>query len=37
MQTGEVDVFKWWTFMTADVISHLAFGEAFGMLNYGRV
>ncbi|KAH7122108.1 cytochrome P450 [Dactylonectria estremocensis] len=30
---GEADIFKWWTFMTADVISHLAFGESFGMLN----
>ncbi|KAH7156076.1 cytochrome P450 [Dactylonectria macrodidyma] len=32
-QTGEADVFKWWTYMTADVISHLAFGEPLGMLN----
>ncbi|KAJ9130836.1 Cytochrome P450 [Pleurostoma richardsiae] len=29
---GSVDIHKWWTFMTADVISHLAFGESFGML-----
>lgn len=29
---GSVDIFKWWTFMTADVISHLSFGESFGML-----
>ncbi|KAL2206956.1 cytochrome P450, partial [Sarocladium strictum] len=31
-EAGEVDIFKWWTFMTADVISHLAFGEPFGMV-----
>jgi hypothetical protein len=30
--TGRADVFKWWTFMTTDVISHLAFGEPLGML-----
>ncbi|KAI1858148.1 hypothetical protein JX265_010816 [Neoarthrinium moseri] len=30
---GQVDVFKWWTFMTADVISHLSFGEPLGMLD----
>ncbi|CAK7198486.1 hypothetical protein SEUCBS139899_001147 [Sporothrix eucalyptigena] len=35
-QNGEVDIFKWWTFMTADVISHLAFGEPFGMLEQGK-
>ncbi|KAM0806536.1 hypothetical protein AB5N19_06872 [Seiridium cardinale] len=36
-QNGEVDVFQWWTFMTADVISHLAFGESFGMLDRGEM
>ncbi|RMZ77241.1 hypothetical protein DV738_g4521, partial [Chaetothyriales sp. CBS 135597] len=30
--TGHADIFKWWTFMTTDVISHLAFGEPLGML-----
>ncbi|KAI3572667.1 cytochrome P450 [Fusarium oxysporum f. sp. albedinis] len=35
-QTGEVDIFKWWTFMAADVISHLAFGEPFGVLSHGK-
>lgn len=29
---GEADVFKWWTFMTTDVISHLSFGESLNML-----
>ena len=24
---GEADIFQWWTFMTTDVISHLAFGK----------
>ncbi|ETS72897.1 hypothetical protein PFICI_15289 [Pestalotiopsis fici W106-1] len=33
---GQLDVFKWWTLMTADVISHLAFGEPFGMLDKGE-
>lgn len=36
-QTGQADVFKWWTFMTADVISHLAFGKPLGMLNLEKV
>ncbi|KIV94857.1 hypothetical protein PV10_02581 [Exophiala mesophila] len=30
--TGEADVFKWWTFMTTDVISHLSFGESLDIL-----
>ncbi|KAH7371599.1 cytochrome P450 [Cadophora sp. MPI-SDFR-AT-0126] len=28
----EADIFKWWTFMTTDVITHLAFGESTDML-----
>jgi cytochrome P450 len=36
-EAGEVDIFKWWTFMTADVISHLAFGEPFGMVAAQKV
>lgn len=35
--TGKVDIFKWWTFMTADVISHLSFGEPFDMLLQEKV
>ncbi|EEU33959.1 uncharacterized protein NECHADRAFT_97923 [Fusarium vanettenii 77-13-4] len=37
LQEGQVDIFKWWTFMTADVISHLAFGEPLGMLEQERI
>lgn len=37
LENGQVDVFKWWTFMTADVISHLSFGEPFGMTEHGKV
>ncbi|KAH6995761.1 cytochrome P450 [Ilyonectria sp. MPI-CAGE-AT-0026] len=36
-QTGQADVFKWWTFMTADVISHLAFGKPLDMLNLEKI
>ncbi|KAF4473128.1 cytochrome P450 [Fusarium agapanthi] len=36
LQQGKVDIFMWWTFMTADVISHLAFGEPLGMLDQER-
>ncbi|KAF5962340.1 cytochrome P450 monooxygenase [Fusarium bulbicola] len=35
-QTGDTDIFKWWTFMTADVISHLSFGEPLGMLDHEK-
>lgn len=31
------DVLKWWTLMTTDVITHLSFGESFGMLEQGTV
>ncbi len=33
----EADIFKWWTFMTTDVISHLAFGESLNMLEQESV
>ncbi|CAI6095918.1 unnamed protein product [Clonostachys chloroleuca] len=36
LREGQVDIFKWWTFMTADVTSHLAFGEPLGMLDQER-
>ncbi|KAI0154723.1 cytochrome P450 [Xylariaceae sp. FL1272] len=32
-----VDVCKWWTFMTTDVIGQLTFGESFHMLESGQV
>ncbi|KAI1744896.1 cytochrome P450 [Xylaria scruposa] len=32
-----VDVFKWWMFMTTDVIGHLTFGESFHALERGEV
>lgn len=31
------DVLKWWTLMATDVITHLNFGESFGMLEQGKV
>lgn len=31
------DVLKWWTLMATDVITHLSFGESFGMLEQGKV
>lgn len=34
---GAADVFKWWTFMTTDVIGELSFGESFRMVEYGKV
>ncbi|KAJ6437475.1 hypothetical protein O9K51_10033 [Purpureocillium lavendulum] len=37
LQTGTADVFKWWRLMTSDVITMLAFGESFGMLDRGEV
>ncbi|KAJ8115930.1 hypothetical protein OPT61_g2537 [Boeremia exigua] len=30
------DVLKWWTLMATDVITHLSFGESFGMLEQGK-
>lgn len=38
MQPGKgADVLKWWTLMATDVITHLSFGESFGMLEQGQV
>lgn len=31
------DVLKWWTLLATDVITHLSFGESFGMLEQGKV
>lgn len=33
---GKVDVLKWLTFMTSDVVGDLAFGESFGNLDRGE-
>ncbi|CAG7922134.1 unnamed protein product [Penicillium olsonii] len=33
---GAIDVFKWWLFMTTDIIGELSFGESFGMLESGK-
>ncbi|KAI9740614.1 MAG: hypothetical protein M1834_005195 [Cirrosporium novae-zelandiae] len=35
-QNGPVDVMKWWTLMTADIIGQVAFGEPFEMLERGQ-
>ncbi|KAL1618476.1 putative cytochrome p450 monooxygenase [Diplodia seriata] len=34
--TGKADLMKWWTFMAADIVGVLGFGESFGMLEAGR-
>jgi hypothetical protein len=34
---GVADVFKWWLFMTTDIIGELSFGQSFGMLESGKV
>ena len=34
---GEADVFRWWTLMATDLVTHLCFGESFGMLEQGKV
>lgn len=34
---GVMDVFKWWFYMTTDVIGELSFGESFRMLDSGEV
>ncbi|KAH8678543.1 cytochrome P450 [Xylariales sp. PMI_506] len=33
---GAADVFKWWLFMAADIISQLSFGNSFNMLENGK-
>ncbi|OJJ03877.1 hypothetical protein ASPVEDRAFT_891036 [Aspergillus versicolor CBS 583.65] len=33
---GAVDVFKWWNFLTADLIGELTFGDSFRMLEKGE-
>ncbi|RWA10739.1 hypothetical protein EKO27_g4358 [Xylaria grammica] len=34
---GATDVYKWWLFMTTDVIGELSFGESFRMLESGKI
>ncbi|KAI8626564.1 cytochrome P450 [Xylariaceae sp. FL1651] len=34
---GAADIYKWWLFMTTDVIGELSFGESFRMLESGKV
>jgi cytochrome P450 len=34
---GAADIYKWWLFMTTDVIGELSFGESFRMLENGKV
>ncbi|KAK4125691.1 cytochrome P450 [Parathielavia appendiculata] len=33
---GDADVFRWWTLMATDLITHLCFGESFRMLEQGK-
>ncbi|QKX64101.1 uncharacterized protein TRUGW13939_11274 [Talaromyces rugulosus] len=33
--SGVIDVFKWWTFMAADVITELSFGQSFQTTEHG--
>ncbi|PYH73427.1 cytochrome P450 [Aspergillus vadensis CBS 113365] len=35
-EKGSLDVFKWWLFMTTDIIGELSFGESFRMLEKGE-
>ncbi|EFQ91040.1 hypothetical protein PTNB73_05776 [Pyrenophora teres f. teres] len=30
------DIFKWWTLMATDVVTHLSFGESFNMVEQGK-
>jgi hypothetical protein len=34
---GVVDVYKWWVFMSTDIIGELSFGESFELLENGKV
>ncbi|KAI1151504.1 cytochrome P450 [Nemania diffusa] len=34
---GAADVYKWWLFMTTDIIGELSFGESFRMLESGEI
>ncbi|KAI0114408.1 cytochrome P450 [Nemania sp. FL0031] len=34
---GATDIYKWWLFMTTDIIGELSFGESFRMLESGKI
>lgn len=34
---GAADIFKWWSFMSTDIIGELTFGDSFRMLDQGKV
>ncbi|KAJ8121883.1 hypothetical protein ONZ43_g1778 [Nemania bipapillata] len=34
---GVTDIYKWWLFMTTDIIGELSFGESFQMLESGEI
>lgn len=36
-ETDVADILKWWSFMAADVVARLGFGESFGLLEAGQV
>jgi cytochrome P450 len=36
-QQGAMDIFKWWMFMTTDIIGELTFGESFNTLEQAKV
>ena len=36
-ERGAMDVFKWWYFMSTDIIGELSFGESFQLLERGEV
>lgn len=36
-QNGTADVYKWWSYMTTDVLGEVAFGEPFHMVRDGKV
>ncbi|KAI1129013.1 cytochrome P450 [Nemania abortiva] len=34
---GATDIYKWWLFMTSDIIGELSFGKSFEMLESGKI
>lgn len=37
LKTGQTDMMKWWTLMTSDVLSEVAFGKPFDNVKLGKV